>query len=329
MARAALNAKKCGKIQDDSAPFAFWRSGCSVIPIAPNGSKAPTVPWKRYQTEFATEQELTEWFGNWDYGFAAVTGVISGGLEVIDFDIPDQNEIFSQWYHAIEAVAVWLPVVETPNYGFHVWYRCEEVSPNQVIAYGDTPNKSGQPKALIETRGQGGYIMAPGSSAKCHPTGRPYVQTMGPVLPEIPTISKDDRRKLWAAARRFDKAETAKKHALDLARKNHRRLNPVKRGGSSRTGDDFNSRGDWFGLLQRHGWRSGDGTNWTRPGKSHGTSATLRQAESGIHVLVNFSANSGLEANKTFTLFEAFTALEHNNDFKAAATDLRRQGYGQ
>ena len=48
-----------------------------------------------------------------------------------------------------------------------------------------------------------------------------------------------------------------------------------------RPGDDYNARADIRALLIRHGWtqvKEGDNEHWRRPGKTEGTSATLRSA---------------------------------------------------
>ena len=101
-------------------------------------------------------------------------------------------------------------------------------------------------------------------------------------------------------------------------------------GDNTRPGDDFNARGDVAALLKRHGWRPcgvrGDGNqHWTRPGKPHGTSATLKDG-----VFYVFSSNAHpFEPNGAYSPFAVFAALEHGGDFEAAARDLAGQGYGR
>src|SRR5206468_1138035 len=50
------------------------------------------------------------------------------------------------------------------------------------------------------------------------------------------------------------------------------------KGEGLRAGDDYDQRGDTLALLLQHGWNIartvGEGVRLTRPGKSHGTSAT-------------------------------------------------------
>ncbi|MBA3707375.1 MAG: AAA family ATPase, partial [Planctomycetes bacterium] len=94
-----------------------------------------------------------------------------------------------------------------------------------------------------------------------------------------------------------------------------------------RPGDDFNRRADFGALLTHHGWSlAHDGANqhWCRPGKTNSTSATLKEG-----VLYVFSSNAApFEPTRAYSPFAAYALLEHHGDFQAAATELRRSGYG-
>lgn len=309
----------------NSPPFLFYNAGCSVIPIRLDGSKAPLVnEWKQYQRGQPSLAELNSWFPNESQiGFGVVCGKVSRGLEVIDFDIPHDQSIFFQWYRSVEEIAVWLPAIETPNDGFHIYYRCEKVSGNSKIA----TDSNG--KTLIETRGDGGYVVGPGSSAKCHTANRGYIQSMGPALPDlIPTITPEQRIKLWSAARRFDQSGELER----IKRQQRRRLATHQPKKWNRPGDDFNQRGCFPDYLRYLGWKSADDEKWTRPGKERGVSATLRQCEDGYPVLINFSSNSdiGLDGgHKTLSLFDLYTTVEHGGDYHKSAATLRQKGFGQ
>ena len=57
---------------------------------------------------------------------------------------------------------------------------------------------------VIETRGEGGYCIAPGSPAECHETGNLYEHISAPFVP--PAITKAERDCLIRCARVFDEA---------------------------------------------------------------------------------------------------------------------------
>lgn len=98
-----------------------------------------------------------------------------------------------------------------------------------------------------------------------------------------------------------------------------------------RPGDDYNARGDWSVLLTAHGWheagRRGETSYWCRPGKRDGISARLNNKGDGL-LRVYSSSAPPLEAGTSYSLFGAYTALEHGGDFKEAAKTLAAQGYG-
>ncbi len=60
--------------------------------------------------------------------------------------------------------------------------------------------------------------------------------------------------------------------------------------------------------------------------RRHGWSATIN--ENGNGVLYVHSTSTEFEARKAYTKFSAFAILEHGGDFSAAASELRKQGYG-
>jgi P4 family phage/plasmid primase-like protien len=94
-----------------------------------------------------------------------------------------------------------------------------------------------------------------------------------------------------------------------------------------RPGDAFNRRGDLREVLRRNGWtlvQSGENEHWARPGKTGGTSATLKD---GVFYVFSSSA-APLEANKGYSAFQVLTMLEHGGDHTAAARSLGAEGFG-
>ena len=302
----------------------YLQSGISVIPIKTDGSKSPVIPWKRFQSKLASEQEAREWAAK-GYGIGIVCGTASCGLEVLDFD---DREYFVPWYLetdlGFDDPQQSLPMVRTPN-GWHVYYRCNEISGNEKIAR--CPDRG----TLIESRGQGGYVVGPGSAANCHPSGRLYEQRYGrPITNGIPRIAPQQRAQLWAAAAKFDRTGILNQEAEQITRK--RQATPQDATGTA--WDDFNRRGNWFDILRPHGWTTRDGTHWTRPGKRDGVSAILRKTSDGeSEVLVVFSANAGPLApnggHRTLSKFEAYKHLSHGGDGTQAARQLVQDGYGK
>ena len=314
------------------AALACVRAGLSVVPIKRDGSKAPAAPWRQFQARPPTEAELHRWFDRADPpGVAVLGGAVSGGLECNDFDAQSES-IYPQWRELVDAEAPGLVgrlcVIRTPRPGFHVRYRCTEATIPGNTKLAVDPALPKDERCLIETRGEGGYAIVPGSPPECHPSGRPYEHFAGPQLTDVQTIAGNDRETLLRCARSFDRAAA---EAKDPTRADGAELRP---------GDDFNRRGpDWSEILT--GWavaREFCGKRyWRRPGKAEGWSATtgVCTSKNGVELFACFSENAdpfqganGGRPCTSYSRFSAYALLRHGGDYKAAAKELARQGYG-
>lgn len=325
------------KILDSAQQYAA--SGLCVIPIRADGSKRPALDaWKEFEQRPPNADKLRRWFGrNQRIGLGIVCGQVSGNLEVIDIDDPEIASAFLEALHEYEpGLAADLVIVKTPRDGAHIVYRCERIEGNQHLALreaelgdiGEDEAKrlkayrrgDGQwckKKALIETRGEGGYIIAAGSHVDCHPVKKPYELISGS-LEAITSLMPDERKILFSLARSFNEYVSADKYQA-----------APDAGGGLKPGEDFNQRGNVRALLEKHGWkRCGqvrNGERWIRPNGDR-PSATL--FDGGC--FYNFSSNvAGLEADRAYSPFALLAALDHNGDFHAAAKTLHQQGYGK
>lgn len=100
----------------------------------------------------------------------------------------------------------------------------------------------------------------------------------------------------------------------------------------NRPGDDYNNRSSWDDLLLPIGWKcphTQDGyTHYTRPGKIHGISLTVFPNKVA-YCHTSAPEAAPLQGGTGYTLFTAYTLMHHAGDFKAAAAELVRQGYGE
>lgn len=161
----------------------YIRLGLGVIPVRADGSKAPAIRvWEPYQERFATDDELAAWFApGRPVGVGVVCGVVSGNLAVLDFESQDA---WDKWLARVSGTpgAAYLttcPIIATPSGGRHVYCRIAE----GWVAGGPLARKpAGTPgkKIKSEVRGQGHYVVAPGSPAACHQFNLPYtVESQG------------------------------------------------------------------------------------------------------------------------------------------------------
>ncbi|HUE71267.1 MAG TPA: bifunctional DNA primase/polymerase [Pirellulaceae bacterium] len=305
----------------------YAKAGLSVIPIKPDGTKAPAVAkWKPYQRRRATGKELRAWFGQSaksPNGIAVVCGSVSGNLEVVDVDAPELGpSLMAAIKSQSRGLVKRLSQVATPSGGLHLYYRCKTIEGNQKLAMraADSNGRTGK-KTLIETRGEGGYVVAPGSPANCHSLGKPYKHVAGPPLCKLTMLTEAEREIVLDAARSLNEA-------IEPAQANGQ--GPP--GASNRPGDRFNRQADWGSILEPRGWTKAAESNgeirWRRPGKSQGWSATTGHCSNGQSgdLLYVFSGNAApFEAGRAYNKFAAHALLNHNGDFCEAAGELDGQ----
>jgi len=335
---------------------AYLDAGFSVIPIRHDGTKAPAVPWKAFAKDRVEPAEAAGWAKRYR-GVGLVCGAVSGNVEVVDVDEPALVRPYIEAVaRADTLLAQKLALVETPRRnesgqaGLHIYYRVEGVvSGNTKLAMSEpepefdqagepvldpqTGKQKMKPRTLIETRGEGGYVLLPGCAPECHPTGNQYKHIDGPGLESLATLSAGERDTLHNIARMFDRsvAETHTEPPTAFSGGN-----PAEMPGSV-----FNERATWAEILEGHGWtcigEHGGVKQWRRPGKSTGISATTGiLSKQGNELLVVFSTNAhpfeGVNASGrpgvAYSKFAAYAALNHSGDFQAASRRLAELGYG-
>lgn len=122
------------------AALAYASMGYHVFPTVPGG-KAPVT--KNGLNDATLDRALIEswWLAHPDAGLAVACG--PSNLFVIDVDRPIPWEDFVKEFNLPVTL-----VVHTPN-GFHLWYT------------GQGPSTVGKLAEKVDTRGKGGYVLAP------------------------------------------------------------------------------------------------------------------------------------------------------------------------
>jgi putative DNA primase/helicase len=311
----------------------YHRAGLAVVPLRTDGSKAPLVQWARATWRKPSWEELAPYFNRTaPAGIGILCGERSGGLEVLDFDDP---AIYPAWASRVvpglTGLLGTLPLVETPSGGRHLWYRCPTIEGNLVLARDRQSDNAPArlPPALIETRGEGGLVVAAGSPLEVHwtagqVTGNLYDLLQGdPRKP--PVITAEQREALFAAARGLNRY-TPPPPRQTLCPPARRKAGSK---GRALPGDKFNATASWEGILEPHGWRvagvKGATLRWTKPNGSAGqVHATTGHGEADC--LYVFSTDAlPFEGNQAYSKFAAYAILTHGGDFRAAAQALAKQ----
>jgi hypothetical protein len=328
------------KSQHLSTSLLALRVGLSPVPPKDDGSKAPLadipsedggLTWAPYQKTPATEEHIRQWYRNGRTGNGLMCGY--GDLECFEFDNRDTYDAFLE---AADEAGLRDLVGRirtgyeefTPGGGVHWLYRCEKRRGNTKLAERpDTSVKNGR-KVLIETRGEGGFIVTAPSNGKTHPSGGSYKLVCGG-LGEMTVLWPEERDELWELARAFD--EMVKEPEPDpgdpfTMRKGAEHSGYPKQG--KRPGDHFAELMPWEGILEPHGWvkafTRGETTYWRRPGKDQGVSATTGKTK-GFKV---FTTSTPLKTDGTHTKLGVHAALNYANNFTEAVKDLVAKGFG-
>jgi P4 family phage/plasmid primase-like protien len=307
----------------------YLAAGYSVIPVKLDGSKRPDGEWERYQTSKPTNQELTKWFPNdTTHGIGLVQGTVSGHAEMLEFET---DTALTEWEKVVsdhgraDLLDLLNLRVRSGGGGIHFYYRCPEgIEGNQKLArFADGTVK-------IETRGEGGQVVAPGSPPNVHASKNPYVKISGS-FESVPSITAEDRTFAFAMARACNEHTPSGK---TWKPKNEPSGNLPS---GNRPGDDYNARttqADIIALLEFDGgWQvaggRGDVCDMTRPGKKirEGTSGTVGYCGNGFYCFT--SSAPPFEPETYYSPFSVYTLLKHGGDFVAAARTLGQDGFGE
>lgn len=288
----------------------YLTRGISSIPT--DNTKRSLVSWKQYQKTLPTQADLTNMFAHPKVqGIAVICGAVSGNLEVIDVDCKygvNFDDYCDKIKQADAALFDRLMIIQTKSGGYHIYYRCEYIEGNQKLAerpatddeLHDNPNV--RQCVLIETRGEGGYVVAP-------PT--PGYLPMQAVN-DIPVITLTERETLIACAKSFN--QIIEPHKLPTLPHNNDKLT---------VWDDYNTRGDVVALLEKHGWtrtgESGGKIFFLRPG--HTTAAHSAVLFTDTRIFYPHTTSSVFE-NKGYSPFGVYALLECNGDYKKAVKQL-------
>lgn len=295
----------------------------------PAKDKHPVGTWAQYQSIMLQEANLRELFKVDATGMGFICGKVSGGLEIIDIDCKYDltGSLFDDLSAAIEnalpEVHKKLVVVKTPSGGYHLYYRCDTIERSKKLARRppspselEKDPKTG-PQVLIETRGEGGFIMAPPSSG--------YDLIRG-VLDNIPRISPEERSVLMAVCASFNE-EPLPQPVQSVAPKKNKDFDTS---GGITPFEDYNQRGDVVDLLVAHGWsivfRRGVRVHLKRPGSSD--SKTSGNFHEDLRKFYVFSSSTEFIPEQGYSAVDVYLLLEAGGDKSLASKKLLQLGYG-
>ncbi len=305
---------------------ALLSAGVSIIPVrdketpghngTPRPAKTAYPSWKKYQSTPYTIEELWHDMERFDTtAIAMICGAVSGNLEVIDIDIKHWPGVDARLFKDLSELYpdLWdrLRIHKSPSGGYHIIYRIDGQVPegNKKIAY-----KADHKECGIETRGEGGYVLAPPSMGYAiHRAG----STGG-----IPVITPEERASIMALCLTYnEKVKLAPTYSATKYDNDYYDENPFEHFNRSPAGEEVLSSQGWEYFAQ-----SGNFTQYTRTGKSTGVSATFDRVR---RLYYFFTTSTDLEGGKWYNPATVLAALQFAGDKKATYRHLVAQGYGK
>jgi hypothetical protein len=283
--------------------------------------------WIAYKTNIASDEDLAIMFKERHATqVAIICGAVSQNLEVIDIDLKndDSGSLFDDLWNAIVEYYKGQPpafvLVATPSGGYHIYFRSEAPVPgNLKLATRDNENDPSKPLVMIETRGEGGYIIAPPS---------PNYKIMMGDIAAIPVISNDEVSDLHDICRTFNRWVSKYKDKPKSKILYSYKLTPW---------DQYNTSDEHpaLAVMFKHGWevhersdRKGENMVYLRrPGARSNRWDAVYHLDAPFLLYV-YSTSTIFEHERAYTPTAILAMLEHDGDFSAACATLRKQGFG-
>ena len=316
----------------------YLNNGYSVIPVTKD--KNPAIEaWGSYIYSPIPVNKAQALFENAD-GIALLMG---GKKKLTTIDIDSKYDLTGTLFDRLKKeigskLLSKLCCHSTRNNGFHLIFSCEKVEGNQKLAMRPCTKEeklqtlqegldkgldidialssslADACRVLIETRGEGGYVLIPPSDGYKHIYGK------------IQDISKQEYNTLMEICRSFNLYTPAvKNYQLSRALRNP---NPDK----VNSFKNFNENCDVLKLLSSFGWDE-VGTNSDgfvmikRPNASSKHSAYFNPVDRAFWVV---STSSGFEIQKRYSAVDILLVLKYNNDgdkLNELLNDIKEMGY--
>jgi len=301
-----------------AAALAAYDAGLCPIRPRTDGTKAPlAVPhhgpadgagkrrpgWELYQSERPSRITVEAWFDAYP-GLGIVCGRVSGHLQMLELEgrfVSDEARC-RRLVAALDrhdARDIWKRMVAgyqetTPSGGMHTMAHVpDHVGGNIRLASGMTDDG---PRPLIETRGDGGFVIVAPSNGTTHPTGGSWVLRSGGFA-SIAVVTVEEWTVLLAAA-----TECNEVASVEVSVPAARRLTVPRPWTGGVVGDSWmdvaaahiEATEGVLGILCRHGWSHWQDTPEmiyvTRPGedKFGGVSAQIKKANGRM---INYSTS--------------------------------------
>ena len=291
--------------------------------------KIPNFGWKKLQTQKLTKDQFLK---NYQYSGGKTftdndgivtevkptknVGIITGfeDLEVIDIDLKvystakEKTDFWNEYLGYLRDNILDFDdkfvIYKTMNDGYHILYKSKRVDKNTKIA-----KLKGHTEAIIETRGKYGYVFIYENNkvSKNDYLGINY-------------ISDQDREILWSFSKMYNYIEE-----IPIEPKKDNKVYNI---GQLTPWEDYNQKTSILDLISDSFTIVGNHSKKYVIKRNGATSPHSGYVFKDNGFMYLHSTGSMYDAEKIYTPFLVYCKKYHNDDFKAAASDLYKQGFG-
>lgn len=297
----------------------YITGGLSIIPIDSSTKKPAISSWKQYQERIATDTELEVWFQQEIRAIAAIGGKVSGGLEILDFDVPEFYELWQQQILK-KYPQLLLPTQRTGSGGYQVAYRAPNRKGNQKLAWKRDDEVRDGRRIAIETRGKGGYaILAP----SLHPSGNYYKILQGS-FDNIPELREEIAEDLLRISRQLCEMPYNRQDLAQLRQQQDRRTRPAS---SDDVIQKYNADHYIQTILEEYGYTEVSYNRMRRPDGTNGSVVLIPDSNVSFHWSSNDPLHRMGEGSQPLPVdpFDVFTWFEHTGDYRSAYVAIKRE----
>ncbi len=298
----------------------------SLLTVGKN--KIPNYAWTKQQTSKLSKEQFIERYSykggtlknNGEERPATTNiGLVTGFdfLEVIDIDlkvfstVKEKLDFWDEYIGFLKENILdfeeKFTIYKTKNEGYHILYKSKRIQSNLKLA-----KLKGHKQAVIETRGQYGYVIA-------YPQNKVSKNSYF----DVKFISDDDRDVLITFSKSYDYKEPEKEVKIIP-----KEVQSIYKDSDVKVWDDFNNKNNvWdiissdFKIIANH--------NKKYIVKRHNSDS----AHSGYifkdnDILMLYSTGTIYPHEKGLSAFACYSYKNHNGDFSAATLDLYDKGFG-
>jgi len=311
-----ININKCLKLLED---------GFSLITVGNN--KVPNFLWKKFQSKPPSKEEFEKYYNYKGGTFkkdgdeiqpTEHIGIVTGYdfLECVDIDLKvfstaqEQKDWWNEYLTFLEDNILdfhdKFVIAKTKNNGYHILYKSKRVEGNNKIA-----KLKGHKEAIIETRGNGGYVFVYENFLK----NKSYK--------DIDFISDKDREILFYISKTYDYVEPIKIEPDKKSKKEY-----VVKDGDITPWDDFNQKNKVWDIVSED-FKIVRNLNDKYIIKRH----NAESVHSGYifkdqDLMYLHSTGTIYDANKQYSAFTAYVRKHFRDDFSEATKHIYKEGYG-